>query len=571
MQKQFKYIVVSVFMVLISNIITAQEDETIGTEVVVVKPYTPTISDAFKVKDNPSIDDDSTLVKQELEYQINSIPVASTFTPAKGKAAGVEKAEPVTLFDNYASFAAGNYTSILAELYTNLKINNTDTFNANITHHSSQGGIDTVLLDDKFYNTDLNLGFTRKDRDYSFGIDAGFTHQNYNWYGSTQALTDEERMNIDASHTFLTGRIGGSYTMEDSFFKGVNLNYIRFWDDYDSAENRVILSPTFEFPVNEQNIMLTGIVDYLGGSFERNYFTNDAINYGILKTGVQPSLQILKDDLTVSFGALFVYASNTEISDSEFYIYPKINASYRLVEEIMTVYGGVEGDLNQNSYHDLAQQNLFVSPTLGLIPTHNQYDVFLGLKGKFTNTISYNVKGSYRNDENRALFVLNPVNDVLTSEENYQKASSFGVVYDDVTTFGFSGELNVDVSSKARVGVRGNYFSYSTDTQDKAWHLPELRASVFGDFKFSDKWYGGVNIFFTGERDAFIDNALGRTEVTLDAFFDANIHVGYRITDRLSAFARLNNIASQDYQPWVSYPVQTFQFLGGLNYKFDFK
>ena len=573
MQKQFRYIILSAVAIVFCSTVNAQEDdETIGTEVVVVKPYTPTISDAFKVKETPSIEDDSTLVKQELEYQINSIPVASTFTPAKGKAAGVERSKPIKLYDNYATFGAGNYTTILGELYTNLKINNTDTFNAYLTHHSSQGGIDSVLLDDKFYDTKLNLGYNRKDRDYAFGVNAGFKHQFYNWYGSTQALTEDQRKVIDAGHTFMTGTLSGNYALEDSFFKRVSLNYTRFWDDYNSAENRVTLQPTFEFPVSDQLITLKGIVDYVGGNFERNYFTTEEINYGILKTGIQPSLVILKDDLTVNFGALFVYALNTEASDNEFYIYPKITASYRLLDEFVTAYAGVEGDLEQNSYHDFAQQNKFVSPTLFIAPTHNQYDAFLGLRGKFTNTVSYNIRGTYRNDENKPLFVLNPINDVDTANENYQKSSSFGIVYDDVTTLSFYGEINADVSSKVRVGLRGEYFNYSLDTQEKAWHLPELKASVFGDFKFSEKWYGGISLFYTGERDAFIDNGLlGREEVTLDGFFDANAHIGYRISDRLSAFARFNNIASQDYQRWISYPVQTFQFLGGLTYKFDFK
>ena len=54
-----------------------------------VKPYTPTISDAFKVKEVPTLDDEETLTKKEIKYNIFSFPVASTFTPAKGKAAAV--------------------------------------------------------------------------------------------------------------------------------------------------------------------------------------------------------------------------------------------------------------------------------------------------------------------------------------------------------------------------------------------------------------------------------------------------------------------------------------------------
>ena len=70
----------------------AQKKEQIGTETVnVVKPYTPTISDAFKVKETPSLNDEATAKKETVKYTVFSFPVASTFTPSKGKAEGVEK------------------------------------------------------------------------------------------------------------------------------------------------------------------------------------------------------------------------------------------------------------------------------------------------------------------------------------------------------------------------------------------------------------------------------------------------------------------------------------------------
>jgi len=68
------------------NIISAQEDDNLGTEVVnIIKPYNPTISDAFKVKENPLIKDSIMTKKKELNYTIFSVPVASTFTPANRK------------------------------------------------------------------------------------------------------------------------------------------------------------------------------------------------------------------------------------------------------------------------------------------------------------------------------------------------------------------------------------------------------------------------------------------------------------------------------------------------------
>ena len=106
--KNLKYIVITI---LFSNIIFAQKkDENIGTEVVnVVKPYTPTISDAFKVKETPTLEDEETSKKENIQYNIFSFPVASTFTPSKGKAANVDKSAQEKIFSNYLTLAAGNY------------------------------------------------------------------------------------------------------------------------------------------------------------------------------------------------------------------------------------------------------------------------------------------------------------------------------------------------------------------------------------------------------------------------------------------------------------------------------
>ena len=46
-----------------------KKDENIGTEVVnVVKPYTPTISDAFKVNEIPVLDDSDNAKKETIKY-----------------------------------------------------------------------------------------------------------------------------------------------------------------------------------------------------------------------------------------------------------------------------------------------------------------------------------------------------------------------------------------------------------------------------------------------------------------------------------------------------------------------
>ena len=144
--QQLKPVVVCL-LALFSLHISAQEKNDLGTEVVnIVKPYTPTISDAFKVKETPVLNDSTSNAKKQVNYSIFSVPVASTFTPAKGKAASVEKAKPIKIYDNYATLGFGNYTSILGELYSNFEISRTDNAGFFFKHNSSQGGIDGLRL-----------------------------------------------------------------------------------------------------------------------------------------------------------------------------------------------------------------------------------------------------------------------------------------------------------------------------------------------------------------------------------------------------------------------------------------
>ncbi|MEJ2113566.1 MAG: TonB-dependent receptor, partial [Flavobacteriaceae bacterium] len=146
--------ILKVFIGILCSCFTfAQErdNDTINTDVInVVKPYTPSISDAFKVKEMATIDDEETNAKKDVKYNIFSFPVASTFTPAKGKAAVVEKAPPAKIYDNYMTLGVGTYTTFLGELYLNHAINRTESVGGYISHHSSAGGIDNLLLDDNF-------------------------------------------------------------------------------------------------------------------------------------------------------------------------------------------------------------------------------------------------------------------------------------------------------------------------------------------------------------------------------------------------------------------------------------
>ena len=571
-----------------SGLAQVKDSTDLGTETVTVtKAYSPTISDAFKIKSMPNFNDSIALQKKKIDYSIFSVPVASTFSPAKGKASTVKKTPPPVLYNSYASAGGGNPANVMAKFYTSRTIDRESGFTVGLEHNSSRGDFDDIQIKNIYSNSELEGSYSKRGRDFNWGADVGFQHQLYNWYGTPEGFFDSPPNGItvnqiDARQNYYMGEVGGHVNFEDSFFKGAELKYRRFWDAVKSAENRAIFKPSFEFPVAEETFGLAFKVDFVNGSFENNTINSSdntlGIKYSNLQVGVNPSLTMLRDDLSLNLGVNLVYGLDSERSDSNFYIYPAVTASYRLLNEFAIVYGGIEGELKQNSYYDLVGQNPFVSPTLTIVPTDRQYDAYVGLKGQLLPNLSYNVKGSYTAENRKPLFKLNPLNAFRTDEKGYYYGNSFEVFYDDVKTLGIFAELNVDVNRNFTLGINGEYFNYTTETDNPAWNLPELTGSLFMDYQIGEKWFMGANLFYVGERKDVSTVAIQggqpsdfpATILTLDGYFDANAHIGYRLSDQLSIFVKAANIANNNYQRWANFQVQGFQALGGATYKFDF-
>ena len=583
--KKLKVIAVVLVVFGIQFSFSQVKDENIGSEVVnIVKPYTPTISDAFKVKEIPSLADGDAHKKETIQYTIFSFPVASTFTPSKGTAATVDPQEKEKLFSNYATLGFGNYGTANAELFITKNISRTSYVGGMLRHLSSQGGIKDLVLDDKYSNTSLDVTYGVRERNLSWNIDLGVKNQMYNWYGlpTENIVFDETTIkSIDSKQSYNTIALGGKVDFKASFFSGADMQFKHFSDGLNSSENRFFIKPNFDFQLLNQKINTDFVFDYVGGSFDRMLNIDSELKFNTFIAGVKPNFLYQQDDLSIQIGAGLFYASSkiNEENDGKVFLYPNIKASYKLVGDILIAYAGAEGNLQQNSYANFVEENSFVSPTLVVAPTDNKFDIYAGLKGKLANSVAFNVRASYLNQDDKALFVSNEFNYAFANTEGYANGNSFGVVYDNVKTMSLFGELKADFSKNLTFGINGTYNNYSSDTQAEAWNLPQIKIGTTVDFDINKKWYAGANVFFVGERKDLvsIQNAAAvfppmfdSTEVTLDSYFDLNAHVGFKYNARLTAFLKGNNLANQQYNRWANFPVQGIQVLLGANYKFDF-
>lgn len=555
-------------------------DSSIGSQVVnVVGTYTPTISDAFKVKETPSFEQETASKKDTINYSITSYPVASTFVPEKGKAASVEKGKKDKFFNNYASLGFGNYGTLLGELYITHNLDQNRYLGAFLKHHSSQGGLKDVVLDDFFYDTSIDLTYAEQQKEYSWNGDIGFQNQVYNWYGLPLGIFDNETIKtIDEQQSYNSFYLGGKLLMNESIFNGTEVFYKHFSDAYNSKENRFWLKPTFDVEIADTKVKVDVIADYVGTTFEKSYVGTREITSSYFNLGVQPSFIYQKDELAVKVGVGLFYSMGKMMghTDNNLFLYPQVQASYNVVGDLMIAYAGLEGNLQQNSYADFVEENPFISPSQFMAPTEKQYDLYVGLKGKLANNVAYNIRASYTNEKGKALYDSGYV-ETNSNTEGYTFGNSMFVLYDDIKTVGFFGELKADLTKTISVNLSGNFNSYSTDNQEEAWYLPNIRISAGAEADITNKLSINANVFYVGERKAKFTtydqlSSLFMTSdiVTLDGYVDVNLGINYKYNERLSLFLKGHNLADKQYEKWLNYPVQGIQILGGASYKFDF-
>lgn len=582
--KQFS---VFLFLVLSYSLFAQRDNDTIKTEkLIIIKQYSPTLNDAFKVKSKPEVSDSIKSSQKDVKYSIFSVPVASTFTPSKGKAGAVKPQSRPYNYQNYARLGAGNFTNILGEFYGSLFINRYKKLNIEFDHFSSSGGIDGVLTDDGFFDSSLDLNLQAAERNFNWNAGIGVDYKRYNWYGFDEQnlsvfqdniqVFNTDISSIDPLQTYLGLSAYGQLEFKDNFIKTIDLNLQNFSDDYGSSENHLNLNTDFEFYLTNQVLDFDFDIDYLSGSFDQAFNEpQQTIDYGYLTASIQPSMQFEFSGINMDLGLKASVLNNTELSDTDFFVYPKVKASYKFSDEIM-FYAGVDGDLNQNSYSSIVNQNPFVSPTLFLQPTDNAFTGFTGLNGKL-GALSYNFKAFYKQENDYAFFVENQdVNGFSPFQplNNFEFSNSFGLIYDDLSTLGLNAEVNYAAFGDFNVGLAAHYFNYSVDTLPEVSYLPEIKVDVNANYQIGEKWYLHSTLFFVGERESvrytnLPDDGIGLTSESVDSFIDLNFGVDYQFSERLGFFITAKNLLDDNYEQWRNFQVQGLQLLGGLSYQFD--
>ena len=550
----------------------------------VITSYTPTISDAFKIKKTPKIILSNTTSKKKLSYSIFSAPVASTFVPKSGVVKGIDVGKKERLFDNYLALGFGNYTTPFIEFFLHQNRKFETDYGIYLKYTSSENGVKNTFLNNEFSTLNLGGFYLKEERGFTWKIGGNMYQKQYNWYGLPNISFDNNTINsIAAKQTYGFYEVESEVVFENSYFDNIKGALSLFDDKFGSKEVGFLLKPSLKIPLGFISKSLSELelqtnINYLQGEFEQNYLNNSNIKYSFFNLGIHPVYRVNWNKLSIKLGSKIYLTSDIENSLTDILAYPDLEITYPVIPNLINFYAGAGGDLYMNSFQKFSEQNPFVSPTLFLTQTNEQYNLFGGINGTISSNISFNVKASYKSDEDHALFVRNNsksngVFNASTSLLGYEYGNSFNVFYDDISTLSIFGEIEIDASKRFSIGATIQTNSYSTTFQQEAWNLPKIEGAIYGKYK-NNNWYANANIFFVGSRmDVQYNGTFPSTIASiesLDAFTDMNLNGGYHFSDFFSAFIKLNNILGTDYDRYANYNVLGFQVLAGITYKFDF-
>ncbi len=530
-----------------------------STTIISETVFQPFLTDAFKIKDNPAINDTNKLIP-ELKYSFldKQIPVSFDIDPIKPAKI---KGEPLKkLYRGYAKAGFGTNTTPLLELYYNSKRSKTLSYGFHGKHFSSSGisKVDYSGFSDnhlsafgkhfsKEFTTYGRLGYTRNVNHYY-----GFSEDNEQIIENADAIK-QELDKFDAAFSLTR-----NFTDSAQFDYNVDLAFHNINDLYQVSENH------FEAKGNLSKYHKNELYA-IGVDLNYNKLINSLNQDNNLVVGINPHISTSTDKWEFQVG-VGLYLNS--YPDTKFHFYPKAEFKYNVVEHIIIPYVGIKGGLISNNLNNFYNENPFINTQLLATQNSNQkYDIYGGIRGSLSSKITFNTSFSQQKVEGMPLY---------TKDLSNLIDNKFVLAYDTVSVSTVTGELTYQKLEKFKIILGGKYFKYSLQNELKAWHKPDLKVTLSGIYDLSDKFIVRADLFHFSKQysksfnTVTTNNTITITEEAkeLDGVFDLNLGIEYRYTKKLSAFIQFNNIANAPYKKWDDYPTQRFGVLGGLTYSF---
>ncbi|MDD2344747.1 MAG: hypothetical protein PHI36_00455 [Bacteroidales bacterium] len=556
-------IIVGVVFGLWSNAFAQIDTTTRYSEsVIVIAGFDPVISDAFKISDRPVLRD-TTVATPRFTYDVVPLKVPIQFQPLDISPARVT-GEPLTkLYRNLIKAGFGNYTTPYLDVHLMNTRSSKFALGANYRHLSSSGKIkeyayagysdnDATLFGKYLFNKfTMDAGFDYKRKAVHF---YGFKPEENPEYSYTKNDI-KHVLNYYGASAVLTSNNVSPKAWQHRY----GLKYHYFNDNY---RHREIMGGFDGNVAKNMKLFKFSNNDKLNIDFSADYLNNKMDTLALLDNSlikISPSLTTKFKEYQLSLGFKSVVRNQTG-STSDFLFFPTIDARIILVPRIISVFAGLDGDVNRYSFYELADINPFMNPFVNLTYEVEKMKIYGGLQSNFSKQLGMRIEINTSQVEGM-LFFLNDTSNLLMNH--------FNTVEDDLSKVNVNADISFVSSEKLSFNFRTSYFQYSNKNELNPWHMPSMVHSLTSFYNMQDKIIIRVDGLITMGRLARIKDIEGNMlNKSLKTSVDFNLGVEYRYTKLLSAFLNINNISANRNYYFYQYPSQRINFIVGISYSF---
>jgi len=591
MTRQYPIFLFSLLMLLPGFLsrVSAQQDSTkLNQEVEVVKAYKPSVSNAQKINLLPEIGD-TTRFRPDLNYGIISHPVTSGFHSSEVKAYDQFQREISIPGYGKISGGFGSYLTPFLDFYLSNPNSQNGSLGMQLNHLSSRGRINLK-------------GGGSTDAPFSYNRALFFGSYVYEGVTVSSEISYQRDMNRFYGYPIpVPASLAGNKVAK--YFNTDQLNQLGYFDLSVKSNASSVAALKVNTGINlgyfntstgqtEKAIRLRGDFDYDFGTFTGKlkagfeHFETDQVtdqpdlvalnspasSWIVLK----PSIGYKSDHFALE-GGLNLYTVFDKIYGNSFKPYPAAKLSIHALDNKLTLYAGLDGYLQNNDYATIAAENRWINPTLTVKPSNHLNVVSGGIKGKIAIPFAFDFGIKYGKTENQYFYVTRVENNYASSSStalNYNNA--FEVVYDNLTTVDFSGDLTY-TTPQLFLLLSGHFYNYQLTALEKAPYQPDFTLRAATEFSVTDKIRATAELSLTGPRNVMLKfyppivasaNPPVPIYVQTEAMTAINLGVKYQLSNHLSLFGKIENLLDKKDEQWYGYTEQGLRFKVGGSFSF---
>ena len=499
-------------------------------------------------------------IKPEITYEFRNFRFATADYEPVVRPLKLKQEELPKMYGNYLSAGVGNYASLFLEGSITTKRDKSRYLGAHFYNRSFGNG---PVADKNSAASVLQGQLFGKSmgKNVALSGEAGVESRGMYFYGYNPVV-DIDRNRIRQSYTVYNLNAGIENTKVSDFNYSLKGGFSYLRDHYNASESEASLVFSSSYTINETSKFLLNTDYFL---ITRKDSLVNATPRHLLR--IRPSYQFTPvENLLVTAGVNAALQNDQYAGSKDFHLYPNIKAQYFLSPSL-ELYGIITGDMDKVNLHTLSAENGWINSNIPIYHTNRALDFRGGLTGKIGQKLAVGAGFSLAALKNYYFYLnvrdgFNPAGSTIGTP-----VDKFNVVYDgDTKRLNPFAEISFAQAETFKLTVRGDYFSYSTDVLPEAWHRPTYRLSATSRLNLYDKITLEAGCLAQGGMKA-LDPVSGLS-VALDPAVDVNIKARYFLSKQFSAFVHMNNMLSNKYPIYLSYPSRGFQVLGGVSWSF---